>query len=46
MRKGDKTENIELIDISGRKAVLKWNDETMNLTLDKIKTIENPKAAR
>lgn len=46
MRKGDKTENIELIDISGRKAVLKWNNETMNLSLDKIKTIDNPKAAR
>lgn len=46
MRKGDKTENIELIDISGRKAVLKWNNETMNLSLDKIKTIENPKAAK
>jgi len=46
MRKGDKTEGIELIDISGRKAVLKWNNEIMNLSLDKIKTIENPKAAR
>ncbi|MBA4372809.1 MAG: hypothetical protein C0402_08075 [Thermodesulfovibrio sp.] len=46
MRKGDKTDNIELIDISGRKAVLKWNSEIMNLSLDKIKTIENPKAVR
>lgn len=46
MRKGDKTDNVELIDISGRKAVLKWNNEIMNLSLDKIKTIENPKAAR
>lgn len=46
MRKGDKADNIELIEISGRTAVLKWNSEIMNLSLDKIKTIENPKAAK
>ncbi|MHB8882002.1 MAG: hypothetical protein ACYC69_10905 [Thermodesulfovibrionales bacterium] len=46
MRKGDKTENLELIDISGRKAVLKWNDEMITLNLDKIKTIDNPKGTK
>ncbi|TAN41352.1 MAG: hypothetical protein EPN25_05120 [Nitrospirae bacterium] len=46
MRKGDKTENLELIDISGRKAVLKWNDEMITLNLDKIKTIDNPKGPK
>ncbi|MDA8083487.1 MAG: hypothetical protein M0024_07515 [Nitrospiraceae bacterium] len=46
LRKGEKTADIQLIDISGRKAVLKWNGEMTELSLDKIKTIANPKAAK
>ncbi|MBI5638899.1 MAG: hypothetical protein HZA17_00590 [Nitrospirae bacterium] len=46
MRRGDKTDNIELVDISGRKTVLKWNDELIELTIDKIKTITNPRVTK
>lgn len=46
MRKGDKTENIELIDISDRKAVLKWNDEIIDLSIDRIRTITNPRTMK
>ncbi|MBI5100289.1 MAG: hypothetical protein HZB33_00415 [Nitrospirae bacterium] len=46
MRKGDKKENIELIELSGREAVLQWNSEMITLNLDKIKTIDKPKAPR
>ena len=43
MRKGDKLENIELLEISDRQVVLQWNEEQINLSVDKIKTILNPR---
>ncbi len=46
MRKGDKIEDVELVDISGRKIVLQWNTEKINLTMDKIKTIVKPRLKR
>lgn len=46
MRKGDKTENLELVDISDRQVVLQWNDEKMTFTLDKVKTILTPRPKR
>ncbi|MEW6107563.1 MAG: hypothetical protein AB1632_00115 [Nitrospirota bacterium] len=46
MRKGDKIEGVELFDISERKVMIKWNAETINLSLDKIKTISNPRTTR
>jgi len=46
MRKGDKAEDIEVVDISGRHVVLKWNNETIDLNIDKIKTITNPRMQR
>ena len=46
MRKGDKTDDIDVIDVSARKVVLKWNNEIIELSVDKIKTISNPRATR
>lgn len=46
LRKGDKIEDIEIIDISERKVVLKWNAETINLSIEKIKTISSPRTMR
>lgn len=46
LRKGDKTENIELLDISGREVVLKWNAETIKLTMGKIRTINVPRVTK
>lgn len=43
MRKGDKIQDIEVIDISARKVVLQWNNETINLSIEKIKTINKPR---
>lgn len=46
MRKGDMEQDIELVEISDRKAVLQWNNEKISLTLEKIKTIDNPRATK
>ena len=46
MRKGDKTADVELVDISERNVVLKWNNETINLGIDRIKTIRNPRSTK
>jgi hypothetical protein len=46
MRKGDKAEDIELIDISEREVVLKWNTQKINLNMSKIKTITKPRATK
>lgn len=46
MRKGDKIEDVELIDISSRQVVLKWETERIMLNMDKIKTINNPRVTR
>lgn len=41
LRKGDKVEDIEVSDISEKKVMLKWNDETITMSIEKIKTISN-----
>jgi len=43
MRKGDKIQDIEVSDISARKVVLQWNNETINLSIEKIKTLNKPR---
>ncbi len=44
MRKGDKIADIAVIDISPRKVVLQWNNETINLSIEKIKTLNKPRS--
>lgn len=44
VRKGDKVEEIEVLDVQEKKVVLQWMTEQMTLSMDKIKTIRNPKA--
>lgn len=46
MRRGDKLETIEVVEISDRRVVLQWNDEEINLSVDKIKTILNPRVTK
>ncbi len=46
VRKGDKIEKTEIVDVSARQAVLKWNDEIIDLSLERIKTIDNSKVAK
>ncbi len=46
MRKGDKIEDIEVIDISERKVMLKWNAENINLNIEKVRTIDKPRTAK
>jgi hypothetical protein len=41
LRKGDKVEEIEVSDISEKKVMLKWNDETITMSIEKIRTISN-----
>ncbi len=43
VRKGDSIEDVEVIDVTDRKAILKWNEETIELKMDKIKTISKPR---
>jgi type II secretory pathway component PulC len=43
MRKGDKIADIEVIDISERKVVLQWNNEKIDLSIEKIKTLSRPR---
>ena len=47
LRKGDKVEEIEVSDISEKKVVLQWNDETITMSIEKVKTISNlPRTGR
>ena len=46
LRKGDKIEGIEVIEISARRVVLQWNNETINMTIEKIRTLDNPRMIR
>jgi hypothetical protein len=43
MRKGDKLEDVEVIDISARGVVLQWNKETINMSIEKVRTLDNPR---
>ena len=46
MRKGDKLEDIEVVDISERKVVLQWMGAKITMSMEKIKTIGSPGAVR
>jgi len=47
LRKGDKVEDIEVSDISEKKVVLQWNNETITMSIEKVKTIStNPRTGR
>jgi len=47
LRKGDKIEDIEVSDISEKKVVLQWNNETITMSIEKVKTISNiPRAGK
>lgn len=39
LRKGDKVEDIEVSDITEKSVVLKWLNETITLTIEKVKTL-------
>lgn len=43
VRKGDSIEDVEVIDVTDRKTILKWNGEIIELKMDKIKTISRPR---
>ncbi len=40
VRKGDKLDDVEVIDIKEKSVDLKWNEETISLSISKIKTIK------
>ena len=44
MRKGDKLDDIEVLDVSERKVVLQWLDEKITFSIEHIKTIDTPTA--
>ncbi|MBI4689897.1 MAG: hypothetical protein HY754_06485 [Nitrospirae bacterium] len=46
VRKGDKLDDIEVVDVKQRSVELRWNEETISLSLDKIKTIKNPRSGK
>jgi hypothetical protein len=40
VRKGDRLDDVEVMDIKQRSVELRWNEEIISLSLDKIKTIK------
>ena len=47
VRKGDKVEDIEVSDITEKAVVLKWMNETITLTIEKVKTLSSkPRAGK
>jgi len=47
LRKGDKVEDIEVSDITEKAVVLKWMNETITLTIEKVKTLSGkPRAGK
>jgi hypothetical protein len=46
MRKGDKIGDVELMDINERSVVVQWNRENITLSLNRIKTITNPRMTK
>ncbi len=46
LRKGDAAEGIEVTGMNDREVVIKWMTETIPLRMDKIRTIQNPRAGR
>jgi hypothetical protein len=47
LRKGDKVEEVEVIDITEKKVVLKWYTETITMSIEKVKTLSSkPRTGR
>jgi hypothetical protein len=46
MRKGDNINDVEIVDINEMSVVVKWNGENITLSLNRIRTITNPRMAR
>jgi hypothetical protein len=46
MRKGDKLGDVELTDINERSVVVQWNRENITLSLNRIRTITNPRMVK
>lgn len=43
VRQGDRLDDVDVIEIKQKSVELRWNDETIFLSLDKIKTIKKPR---
>jgi hypothetical protein len=43
VRKGDKLDDVEVIDVNQKNVELKWNEEMISLSLEKIKTVKKPR---
>jgi hypothetical protein len=46
MRKGDKMGDVEVVDINEMSVMVQWNRENITLSLNRIKTITNPRMVR
>lgn len=46
LRKADKVEDIEVMDITEKKVVLQWNNEMIDLSIEKIKTLSKPRTGK
>lgn len=43
VRKGDRFDDVEVVDIQQKSVELRWNEENILLSLDRIKTIKRPR---
>lgn len=42
-RKGDRFDDVEVVDVQQKSVELRWNEENILLSLDRIKTIKRPR---
>ncbi|MFA4830539.1 MAG: hypothetical protein WC855_01410 [Thermodesulfovibrionales bacterium] len=43
VRKGDRFDDVEVVDVQQKSVELRWNEENILLSLDRIKTIKKPR---
>lgn len=43
VRKGDRFDDVEVVDVQQKDVELKWNEEKILLSLDRIRTIKRPR---
>lgn len=43
VRKGDRFDDVEVVDVQQKSVELKWNEEKILLSLDRIRTIKRPR---
>lgn len=43
VRKGDRFDDVEVVDVQQKSVELRWNEENILLSLDRIKTIKRPR---